>query len=133
MITDVFHYIISLKDKERKSQELLSATDESVHETAPRTKKEQSSSSIAREKEQSSPSNTRKAGQRREAAKNEVPDMPGIRLDEAEPLFSDQEDLKLPVRLPLVSLVTFTLSILFFCQKAKSTGSLGCLTGLLGL
>ncbi len=133
LITDVFHYIISLKDKERKSQELLSATDESVHETAPRTKKEQSSSSIAREKEQSSPSNTRKAGQRREAAKNEVPDMSGIRLDEAEPLFSDQEDLKLPVRLLLVSLVTFTLSILFFCQKAKSTGSLGCLTDLLGL
>jgi len=133
LITDVFHYIISLKDKERKSQESLSATNEPVQETAPRTKKEQSSSSIAREKEQSSPSNTRKAGQRREAPKNEVSDMPGIRLDEAEPLFSDQKDLKLPVRLLLVSLVTFTLSILFFCQKAKSTGSLGCLTDLLGL
>lgn len=135
LITDVFHYIISLKDKERKSQESLPTTDKPVRETAPRTKKEQSSPSIAKEKEQTPPSNTRtrKAEQRSVEAINEVPGIPGIRLGEEEPLFSDQKYLKVPVRLLLLSLVTFSLSILFFCQRAKSTGSLNCLTDLLGL
>jgi len=132
LITDVFHYIISLKDKERKSQESHPSTDEPVHETVPRANKEQPSPSIAREAEQSQPSITREAELRSEAAKNEAPGISGIRQDEEESLFSDQKDLKFPARLLLLSLVTFTLSILFFCQRAKSTGSLSCLTDLLG-
>jgi MSHA biogenesis protein MshM len=133
LITDVFHYIISLRDTEGESQELDPATDEPAHETALRANKEQSSRSIARGAEQSPLSINRKAELRRsEAVKNEALGMSGARQGIAESFLSDQTDLKLPVRLLLLSIAAFTLSTLFFCQRAKSAGSLSCITDLLG-
>lgn len=117
LITDVFHYICLLNTREReiKSQELQSTADKSVQETA----------------EQPSPSITRKAEQRSREAINEVPDISGIRMGVAELSPADRKGLKVPVTLLLLSIVALTLSVLFFCHRADSTGFLGCFMGLL--
>jgi MSHA biogenesis protein MshM len=136
LITDVFHYIISLKDKERKSLESHPEKIEPVHETAPRENKELSSLSIAREEKNSPPPVSKEAEQKSgsdEATNAAASGTAGLRSGMAETLLSEQRDMKLPVRLLLVSIVTFVLSTLFFCQQAKSMGSLSCLTDLLGL
>ena len=133
LITDVFHYIISLRDTERESLELDPETDEPAHETSLHANKEQTSPFIARGAEQSPPSIKRKAELRRsEVVKNKVPGISGAGQGIAESFLSDQTDLKFPVRLLLLSIAAFTLSTLFFCQRAKSNGSLSCITDLLG-
>lgn len=136
LITDVFHYIISLKDKERKSLESHSEANESVRETVPRANKEHSLSSVAREAEQSSLSINREEAQQRSGngeTTNDAPSTSGINPSVTGILLSDQEDLKFPARLLLLSIVAFLLSTLFFCQRAKSNGSFNCLADLLGL
>lgn len=135
LVTDVFHYIISLKDKERKSLESHSEKVESTHETAPRVSDEQSSQPIARKEKESALSVSREAKQRSGSgeAVNAASSTAGVRSDMAETLLSEQKDMKFPVRLLLLSIATFVLSTLFFCQQAKSMGSLNCLADLLGL
>ncbi len=154
LITDVFHYIISLKDKERKSQESQLAVNESVHETeepvhetevpihetevpihktVPGGDQEQFSSFNDRKIEQDSLPVARNAGQKNEETTNEATGFSEIRSSVTKSLLSDQKDLKIPIRLLLLSLATFALSTLFFCQQVKSMGSLSCFTALLGL
>lgn len=135
LITDVFHYIISLKDKERKSLESHPEKAESGYETASRANQEQSPLSIAREGKGSPLSASREVKQKSgsDEAENEAPGLAGVRPGTSEALLSDQKDMKFPVRLLLMSIVAFVLSTLFFCQRAKSMGSLSCLTDLLGL
>jgi len=116
--TDVFHYIVSLKNRERKSQEPQPAEAKPVPETAPPDK--EPSPSVAGEAEQMS-----------RVTINEVPDTSGIRMGLTELPPTDQKGLKVPVTLLLLSIATLTLSVLFFCQRAGSTGSLGCLMDLI--
>lgn len=135
LITDVFHYIISLKDKERKSLESHPQQTEPAHETAPHGNKEQSPLSIAREENNSPPPVSGEAEQKsgsKEAA-NIAPGTLGVRSGMAETLLSEQKDMKFPVSLLLLSIAAFVLSTLFYCQQAKSMGSLNCLADLLGL
>ena len=118
LVTDVFHYICLLNTTERKSQESQPTADKPVPETAPP------------DKEQASPSITRKAEQRSRETINEVPDISGIRMGVVELSPADQKSLKMPVTLLLLSIVAFTLSVLFFCHQADSTGFLGCFMDL---
>ncbi len=117
--TDVFHYICLLntreREKELKSQEESQPTaDKPVPETA----------------EQPSPSITRKAEQRSTETINEVPDISAIRMGVAELSPADQNALKVPATLLLLSIVALTLSVLFFCHRTDSTGFLECLMDL---
>jgi MSHA biogenesis protein MshM len=146
LITDVFHYIISLKDKERNNQESKLATEEPdhetikpIHDTVTNDNKAQFSSTIDRKIEQNSPNAFSDPEHKYVETANEATGFSEIgrnisesRRDIAEPLMSEQKDLRIPIRLLLLSLATFALSTLFFCHQAKSTGSVGCFTALLG-
>lgn len=116
--TDVFHYIVSLKNRERKSQEPHPEEDKPVPETAPSDK-------------EPSPSFVKKAEQRRREEINEVPEASGIRMRISKLLPADQKGIKVPVALLLLSVAALTLSVLFFCQRAGSAGPLGCLMDLI--
>lgn len=146
LITDVFHYIISLKDKERKNQESELPTEKPdhetikpIHDTVTDDNKTQFSSTLDRKIEQNSPTATSDPENKYVETANEAIGFTEIgrnisesRRDIAEPFMSDQKDLRIPIRLLLLSLATFGLSTLFFCHQAKSTGSIGCLAALLG-
>ncbi|KPK02353.1 MAG: secretion system protein E [Nitrospira bacterium SG8_35_4] len=118
--TDVFHYIVSLKNKERKSQEPKPAAETPVPETAPPVK------------EQPAPSIPMKADQRGRKGIKEVSERPGRRMVVPEISPADQKSLKGPVTLLLLSIAALALSIFFFCQRAGSTGFGGCLMDLIG-
>jgi type II secretory pathway predicted ATPase ExeA len=116
LTTDVFHYICSLNAREReiKYQDSPPTAHKPVPETA----------------EQPSPPVTRKTEQRRGGTINEAPDTSGISMGIAELSPTDQKGLKVPVILLSLSIVAFTLSVLFFCHRSDSTGFLGCLMDL---
>ncbi|MDI1230827.1 MAG: AAA family ATPase [Methylobacter sp.] len=116
LITDVFHYICLLNTRERdiKSQELPPTADKPVPETV----------------EQLSPSITRKAEQVSRETINEAPDIYGIGMGVAELFPADPKGIKAPAILLLLSIIAFTLSVLFFCERTESTGFLGCLMAL---
>jgi len=128
--TDVFHYIVSLKSKERKNQEAQSVTDNPTPETATSDKEQSSSPMIKKVNERSS---------------EEIPPSLSnarIRYNVADPTYDEiakeikakyeQKSLKIPVTLLLISIIAFTLSILFFCHQTESTGFIGCLIDLFG-
>lgn len=123
--TDVYHYICLLNTRERererereiKIQEAQPAVDKPVQETA----------------EQPSLSITRKAEQISTETINEVPDISAIRMGVAELSPVDQNDLKVPVTLLLLSVVALALSVSYFCHRTDSTGFMGCLMDLFTL
>ena len=128
--TDVFHYIVSMNARERKSQEFHTAADKPVSETAP--PEEQSSPSIAREAEQVS-----------RKAISKISDTFGIGIGETGMSHNDFDDitkeieakynkksLKVPVALLLASIAACILSVLLFCHRVDSAGILDCLTDL---
>lgn len=117
--TDVFHYIVSLKNKERKSQEPLNAADNSVQETS-------------RVDQQHLPSVPDKAEQNHGRIPREVADAPGKPVVTPDVFASVDTSLKVPVALLCLSIITLALSILFFCQRSASSGFAGCLMDLLG-
>lgn len=118
--TDVFHYIVSLKNRERKSQEPQPAAAKPVAETA-RTEKEQPAQPVAGKAEQTSS----------EAVSN-APERSGITSRVPEISAADQKSLKGPLILLLLSIAALMFSIVFFCQRAGSEGTLGCLMDLIG-
>ena len=123
--TDVYHYICLLNTRERererereiKIQESQPVVDKPVQETA----------------DQPSPPITRKAEQISTETINEIPDISAIRMGVAELSPVDQNDLKVPVTLLLLSVVALTLSVSYFCHRTDSTGFLGCLMDLFTL
>ena len=120
--TDVFHYICLLNTREKTSQEPQLTAAKPVQETA---------KPIQKTAEQPTPSITRKAEQSSRETINEVPDISGTRMIADELTPADQKSLKVPITLLLLSIVAFTLSVLFFCHRADdSTGFLDCLMGL---
>ena len=130
--TDVFHYIISLKSKERKNQE-VHTINQDVLETA----SSEASPSI---KEQSSPSIIRKEKQRIREEINEIPSHLERGIEITEPSYEDiaqvikakynQKSLKVPITLLSVSMITFILSLVFFCHRTDSAGFIGCMVNL---
>lgn len=132
--TDVFHYIISLKSKERKNQE-VPTINQDVSETT-------SSETLSPIKEQSSPFIIRKEKQRVREESNETPSHPGRGIEVTEqPSYEDiaqvikakynQKSLKVPVTLLSVSMITFILTLLFFCHRTDSAGFIDCMVNLL--
>lgn len=108
LVTDVFHYICLLNTREReiKSQESQPIADKPVPTTA-----EQSSS----------PPIARKAEQKSKKTKSEVPDVFRVKMEEADSSPADQKDLKVPMTLLILSIVAFTLSVLFFYHRAPDS------------
>lgn len=134
--TDVFHYIISLKNKERKNQE-VPTINQGVSETA-------SSEAPPPIREQSSPFIIRKEKQRTREEISETPSHleRGIEVTE-QPSYEDiaqaikakynQKSLKVPITLLSVSIITFILSLLFFCHRTDSSGFIDCMVNLFSL
>lgn len=131
--TDVFHYIISLKSKERKNQE-VSTINQDVSETA-------SSETPPPIKEQSSPFIVRREKQRIHEEINETPSHLGRRIEVTEqPSYENiaqvikakynQKSLKVPITLLSLSMITFILSFLFFCHRTDSAGFIDCMVNL---
>ena len=116
--TDVFHYIVSLKNRERKEQGTPPAADNS------------------REK-----GNGRSPLSGAEAVKTEAPvkslkpeAFPSTRnMSAFKPDTEEQKGLKMPVLFFSLSITALILSIFFFCQKSGSPDLIGCLQELLGL
>ncbi|MBL0010573.1 MAG: AAA family ATPase [Nitrosomonas sp.] len=136
LVTDVFHYIILLNNRERKKQESQQAieqtTDSAALETAP---------TPPLEKEQPVTSITRKTEKKSRAAENEIPEISGTKIDVSEKSYNEiaeaikakykQKDLMVPATLLALSMITFMVSVWFFCHRTDSGGFLDCLMDLL--
>ena len=146
--TDVFHYIISLKSKERKSQEMRAAADQGVAEaTAPPDKaplpKAPSPEEPSSVKEQFDLPISEKTKQRVNAGVNAeistILDNPRIRVG-ATSSYEDianeikakynHKNLKVPATLLIVSMISLVASLLFFCHQTDSMGFMGCMMDL---
>lgn len=133
LITDVFHYIIMLNNQERKHQESHSATGNSAPEAA----------TSASEAEQSPPAGAEKTEQKIKAAANEASGASESGIDISGQSYNDianaikakyeHKSLKTPSILLLLSLITFMLSIFFFCHRTGSDGFVNCLMALFGI
>lgn len=133
LITDVFHYIIMLNNQERKHQESHSATGNSAPEAA----------TSAFEAEQSPPAGAEKTEQKIKAAANEASGASESGIDISGQSYNDianaikakyeHKSLKTPSILLLLSLITFMLSIFFFCHRTGSDGFVNCLMALFGI
>ena len=132
LITDVFHYIILLNNRERKKLEAQQATDNAAQETAPPSpEKEQPISPVAKKTEQ----------KKKVTTNNEIPEIPGAKIDVSEKSYDDiaksikakyeQKGLMVPATLLALSMIAFMVSIWFFCHRTDSIGFLGCLMDLL--
>jgi general secretion pathway protein A len=100
--TDVFHYIVSLKNRERKGQEPHPAADKPAPETVPSDK-------------EPSPSIVKKAEQSSREAINEVPDTSVIRMWLTKLFPADQKGLKIPM-LFLLLFIMILILIIFFTE-----------------
>ena len=98
--TDVFHYIVSLKNRERKSQESHPAVDKPVPETGPYDK-------------EASPSIDSEAEQRSREAINEVPYTPGLKMGATELSPENQKGTKIPKLFLLLFIMILIIIILF--------------------
>jgi general secretion pathway protein A len=133
LITDVFHYIIMLNNRERKHQESHSATGNSAPEAA----------TSASEAEQSPPVGAEKTEQKIKATANEASGASESGIDISRQSYNDianaikakyeHKNLKIPSILLLLSLITFMLSIFFFCHRTGSDGFVDCLMALFGI
>lgn len=132
LVTDVFHYIILLNNRERKKLEAQQATDNAAPETAPPSpEKEQPISPVAKKTEQ----------KKKVTTNNEIHEIPGAKIDVSEKSYDDiaksikakyeQKGLMMPATLLAVSMIAFMVSIWFFCHRTDSTGFFGCLMDLL--
>ncbi len=133
LVTDVFHYIILLNNRERKKLESQQATDNTAPETAPPSpEKEQPISPVVAKKTEQ---------KKKVTTNNEIPEIPGAQIDLSEKSYDDiaksikakyeQKGLMVPATLLALSMIAFMVSIWFFCHRTDSIGFLGCLMDLL--
>lgn len=165
--TDVFHYIISLKSKERKSQEMHAASEQKTM-AAPSPEVEPSPAKITpketprvetpspatpanpapqpelsipiREQEATVTPISQKLRQRVNSVVDEIPDDPRIRVNVSESSYENiaqlikekyqQRNLKLPLTLLALSMMTFVISLFYFCHRTDSVGFIGCMIDL---
>ena len=134
MITDVFHYIILLNNRERKNQETHSpATGTVAQESAP----------PAVEKVQTAAHTVKKNEPKvNPKASNEPLNIPEEKVELSEPSYDDiakvikakydQKGLMLSMAVLALSIAAFIASIFFFCHRSDSSGVLDCLRNLMG-
>lgn len=135
LITDVFHYIIMLNNEERKKQELLEAADNPAQESI--------ATETAPHNEQSPSPSAKKMQPQTLSSVDEIPVIPRAKIDVSNKSYDDiansikakyeQKNLKASVALLLFSIITFLISIFYFCHRSDSDGLLDCLTNLFGL
>jgi MSHA biogenesis protein MshM len=135
MITDVFHYIILLNNRERKNQETQSpATGAVAQESTP----------PAVEKAQAATHTVKKTEPKvNPEASNAPPNISEEKVELSEPSYDDiakvikakydQKGLMLSMAVLALSITAFIASIFFFCHRSDSSGVLDCLRNLLGL
>ncbi|MBY0484284.1 AAA family ATPase [Nitrosomonas sp.] len=136
LVTDVFHYIILLNNRERKKQELQQATQEVANSAVLET-----ASLPPIEKEKSVTSITKKTEQENRVVNDQTPEISGTEVDVSEKSYDDiaktikakyeQKSLMVPSTLLALSMVAFMVSVWFFCHRTDSAGFLGCLMDLL--
>ncbi len=134
LITDVFHYIIMLNNEERKKQESLETADKPIQESV--------APEAAPSHEQSPPPSAKNTGQKNNPTVNEIPIIPRAKIDLSNKSYDEiadaikakyeQKNLKFSVVLLLLSIITFIISIFYFCHRADSDGLLDCLANLFG-
>jgi general secretion pathway protein A len=136
LITDVFHYIIMLNNEERKKQESQDIADQSTQETVVPGATSNNTST----ERPFSPS-IKKAEQKINPMVDEIPVIPKAKIDISDKSYDEianaikakyeQKNLQISVALLLLSLITFLISIFYFCHRSDSDGLLECLTHLL--
>jgi|CXWL01.1.fsa_nt_gi general secretion pathway protein A len=136
LVTDVFHYIILLNNRERKKQELQQATQEVANSAVLET-----ASPPPLEKEKSVTSITKKIEQENRVVNDQTPEISVTEVDVSEKSYDDiaktikakyeQKSLMVPATLLALSMIAFMVSVWFFCHRTDSTGFLGCLMDLL--
>ncbi|MBY0498522.1 MAG: AAA family ATPase [Nitrosomonas sp.] len=136
LITDVFHYIIMLNNEERKKQESQDIAGQSTQETVVPGATSNSTST----ERPFSPS-IKKAEQKIDPMVDEIPFIPKAKIDISDKSYDEianaikakyeQKNLQISVALLLLSLITFLISIFYFCHRSDSDGLLECLTHLL--
>ncbi|MXS84324.1 ExeA family protein [Nitrosomonas oligotropha] len=136
MITDVFHYIILLNNRERKNQETHSPATGTVA---------QESTSPAVEKAQPAAHTVKKTEPKvnPEVSSSESLNIPEEKIELSEPSYDDiakvikakydQKGLMLSMVVLALSITAFIASVFFFCHRSDSSGVLDCLRNLLGL
>ncbi|MBY0473868.1 MAG: AAA family ATPase [Nitrosomonas sp.] len=134
LITDVFHYIIMLNNEERKKQESLETANKPIQESA--------APKAAPSYEQSAPPSTKNSEQKNNPTVNEIPVIPRAKVDLSNKSYDEiadaikakyeQKNLKFSVVLLLLSIITFIISIFYFCHRSDSDGLLDCLANLFG-
>lgn len=134
MITDVFHYIILLNNRERKNQETYSpATGTVAQESAlPAVEKVQTATHTVKNNEPKV----------NPEASNEPLNIPEEKVELSEPSYDDiaqvikakydQKGLMLSMAVLALSITAFVASIFFFCHRSDSSGVLDCLRNLMG-
>ena len=111
MVTDVFHYIVSLKSKQR----------------------EQTSEKSAPAKETPSPVQEPAVQPEANANQHAIRPQQTFQPDYDVALESEEKSMKGPVILLITSIATIIGSFYFYCQQAKSPGLMSCILDLLGL
>jgi general secretion pathway protein A len=119
---EIFHYVVSLKNQERKQQPSPIVKDDSIKEpVAPgRTPAE------LLDKKTDVPGLERKDKQPERPSPAKEESRIGVTVSEG-----DQKSLKMPVWLLLISIVVLTISIFFYCQRAGSPDLISCLIDLI--
>ena len=135
MITDVFHYIILLNNRERKNQE--------THSPATGTVAQESTPPVV-EKAQAATDTIKKTEPKvNPKSSNEPLNIPEEKIELSEPSYDDiakvikakydQKGLMLSMVVLALSITAFIVSIFFFCHRSDSSGVLDCLRNLLDL
>lgn len=132
LITDVFHYIILLNNRERKNLESHRPVNNPVQEPVP----------PASDKTQTAPLPASEPERKihREIA-DEIPNAPREKLNVSEQSYDniakaikakyDQRGLTLSIAVFILSVSAFIASVFFFCHRSDSAGILDCLGNLL--
>ncbi len=111
MVTDVFHYIVSLKSKQREqtSEKTEPVKEATANVQEPLVKPQVNVNQNVMRPQQSF--------------------QPAYHID----LEAEEKGMKGPVILIITSIATFIGSFYFYCQQAKSPGLISCILDLLGL
>ncbi len=122
---EIFHYILELKHRDRMEQVPLTRENDSVKE--PETQTETPIYSFSKELDETDIEHKNKQPEQTETFQSAHKGSRfGLFISEI-----DQKGLKIPILLLFLSLVTFILSIFFYCQRSGSEPT-SCLYKLIG-
>jgi general secretion pathway protein A len=144
--TDVFHYIISLKSKERKNREMRATADQGIAEATASPLDEATPRPNAPSLEEPSLAREQldlpvgeKTKQRVNAEISRIVDNPRMRIDSTSSYEDianeikekyDYNNLKTPATFLVISMISLVGSLFFFCHQTDSMGFIGCMMDL---